>query len=115
MTSHQDTPRSAIRPEHATGGWQLTGDGFGRWLLIRNVGGAVATVYATTPTTCAWTVTGPNGRTLREASARDVVKAKTFADTWIRGHVDGHNSRSRSHPHPSTPAGEYGAGYRRAQ
>lgn len=78
-----NTELGPIRPEHACGGWRLDGD-LDRWALTKPVGALIAKVYATTPTTVAWSVHRADGRMLRGASWDDVEEAKTLALNWIR-------------------------------
>lgn len=73
-----------IRPEHAVAGWRLDNDGTG-WGLSRWVEGHRAQIRPTTSATVSWTVYGPGGDVLREASAHDVDDAKSAADQWLRG------------------------------
>lgn len=72
-----------IRPEHADG-WRLEGTEHGGWWLSKRLGPLCAQVRGTTPTTCSWTVYGPDGRLLRETSCGDVDRAKTDAMDWMK-------------------------------
>jgi hypothetical protein len=72
-----------IRPEHASGGWQLGGDE-SEWWLWKNTDEVRATVRATAHTTCSWRIGDPDGTLLREAPAADVEAAKSAADAWLR-------------------------------
>jgi len=73
-----------IRPEHVGDDWRLEGDERGGWWLSRPVGDLSVKIYATTPTTCAWSIYRADGWMLREASSRNVDEAKTAAVAWIR-------------------------------
>lgn len=73
-----------IRPDHATDGWRLDGDEYGWWLATTFPGGWLARIYATTPTTVAWTMFR-DGAMVREESARDVDTAKAHVKQWIQG------------------------------
>lgn len=85
MARDENEQLGPIRPKHARPGWRLEGDGFGRWHLIKHGVEYTARVYGTTLTTCAWSITGPSGRVLREASSSDPDDALDAAEAWWRG------------------------------
>ncbi len=93
---HHARADGLIRPEHADEHWRLHGGSRG-WSLVRHRPDHIGIVETTTATTCAWRVTSPSGRTLREASAGDDVEgAKTAADAWMFGQWPGASPRGRA-------------------
>ncbi|NQE90876.1 hypothetical protein [Nocardia terpenica] len=79
-------PSGMIRPEHATGGWELRGDTPERYWLFKFYPRCAGRIRATTPSTCAWWIGEPDGNTLREAASRSVENAKACADNWVAEH-----------------------------
>ncbi|MEG8177666.1 hypothetical protein [Nocardia terpenica] len=76
-------PYGLIRPEDATGGWELAGCPE-EWWLTRNFGELDARIKATTPTTCSWWIGRPDGSLVREASVRSVDEAKSAAEAFVQ-------------------------------
>lgn len=77
-------PQGPIRPEQATGGWELRGAPADYW-LTRQHHIYTLEIRATTTRTCALRV--QHGEVLvREASASSVEYAKELAQQWIHEH-----------------------------
>lgn len=79
-------PFGPVRPEHASDGWELAG-GPSEWWLVKTFGAYRACITGTTCNTCAWLVSGPDDRLVREVSARGVEAAKIAADSWAKEHL----------------------------
>ncbi|MBF6332344.1 hypothetical protein [Nocardia transvalensis] len=75
-------PHGPIHPEHGTDGWELRGIAGQDW-LVKDYPRCLGRIRPTTPNTCAWTISGMDGRMLREASSRSVDDAKSQADAWV--------------------------------
>ncbi|MCM6774958.1 hypothetical protein NDR87_26295 [Nocardia sp. CDC159] len=75
-------PFGPVRPEHATGGWELDGDER-EWSLVKPVGELRLRVKADTRTTCSWRIGGPDGVLMRHGPAAGVEEAKAEAERWV--------------------------------
>lgn len=87
-----EQPSGMIRPEHATGGWELRGEGPQRYWLFKFYPRCIGRIRATAPSTCTWWIGESDGTMLWETTSRSVEEAKGCADTWVAEHTLGGRS-----------------------